>query len=662
MKCLKDVFEFKSSCQDPSFCCGARDFSPVLVDCGDIMSFNLTKVTRCACGSCTEKVAVVQGIVVGGQQEKAIRYGEVIYNSEVVASTDRKGKFSFTIPGKVKRAIVTFKDSVYAEFEEKNKIFEINEGSSDFHKIKLKVKPSPIAFNTLEPLDILLGSDPSDSFADLEVPKETFITEDGSVYKGNAKAIVSVTDSRNISDILNAPGDFTTTDEEGEVEMLETYGMVKMSFVDENGKKLAMSKPMKVFLDPEKLNITVKNSSDVRLKLYWLDKKTQRWREVSNFQLEDGSKRKRKRSNRRVFLVATLTPAIPLDQTLNFDLPHKRVAVRVVAEKKDGTGTVQRVAGVRVSVLKKESIGYGGYGEKTTDNYGVACIPIWRDAQCTIQAEYKGTYGEPIKMDDLPNSPSYDIDAKVGQKQSTDEKTRVQWIDFKSLLIENSDEDSPIYSINNDSCKSQSRPEAADQFTFKVPQTDTEFTMLTVYNRNDWDPRDCYIKVKINGENAIFAAESYKGDDVKEGKLGLHLQMSKTVTAGGSNIVCLQFSCPEEGTPTYVKIAPLTKSCTFKPIPKNAHGLHHDLSVVQYPCCPDGIQKSDCQNRARLPEILGEEKWVWVPKSTTGQSYYRTFRGPHKGKARCLIGDQGHQQKSTDTIKDGGWALEYQCR
>ncbi|KAL9962558.1 hypothetical protein ACROYT_G031666 [Oculina patagonica] len=667
VKCLKDVFAFKSSCQDPSFCCGPRNFSQVLVDCGDIISFNLSIVTHCSCGSCKEKVTTVQGIVVGGPQEKPIRYGNVIYNGEKVARTNRKGQFSFTIPGKVIRAIVTLKDSYYNVFEEKSKIFVINKGSSDFHKIKLNLKPSPIVFNASEPLDIPLGSDPSDNFADLELPEETFLTEDGSVYKGNAKAMVSVTDPRNLSDVLNAPGDFSTTDEEGEEEILETYGMVKLNFEDESGKKLVISKPMKVFLDPEKLNLTFTNSSDVLLKLYWLDKKTQRWREVGNFHLEDGSKRRRKRSN-RVFFAVIVTPAIPLDQTLNFDLPTIRVAVRVVAEREN---TAQGVPGVAVRVLRKQGMTYGGYAEKTTDNYGVACIPIWRDANCTLQAEHSGFYIKPVKTENLPNTAPYNIEASPEQKVVG--STTIQWIDFKSVLFSvNSGVNSPMYKhIDGEvtKCKSQQRPKGA-QFTFKVPQNNPSvFSMLTT--TDDWIHDDCYIKIKVNGENAIFVAESYKGHDLTE-NIGLHLQMSQTVTAGsGTKIVCLTFSCPivdgtkqtltlDEDQSTFVKIAPLTRRCTFK-------SVHPDLGGVQPPDRPGGVKTTEYERRASPPAITGQARWFWIPRSTSGQTFYKTFRGNSNGKygkEKCLNGNQNYSPSSSGTVTttDTGYALEYDCR
>ena len=612
------------------------------------MSFNLSKVTHCACGNCTKKVTIIEGIVVGGENEEPVSYGDVIYDGRAVAYTDENGKFSLTIPANSTRVIVTFTDSYYEEFEERSKVFVIKEGSVGFHKVKLKRKPPPIIFDASQPLNVSLGGDPGDSFADLELPEDSFLTEDGSIFQGNAKATISVTDSRNLSDVLTAPGDFSTTDEEGEAEILETYGMVKLKFEDDSGKQLALSKPMKVYLDPEKLNLTVQNASDVPLKLYWLDKKTQRWREVGDFQLEGGSKRRRKRDN-RVFFVGTVTPAIAREQ-LNFDAPSIRVAVRVTTDPYPRTSGT---AGVVVRVIRQEGAVYRGYIEKTTTTAGLVCIPIWRDKTCHIQAEYNGQYMIPTRKDDLPRY----INAQLITKTKT--STTIQWIQFESKLDENSADSSPMYKhVTSEvaKCKSSGRRPEGSQFTFKEPTTPpADFSYFHKYKKKLWKP-GCYIKIKISGENAIFAAESYKENDLTEsGKIGLHIRMSRTVTAGGSNrIVCLQISCPiKDAAYTYVKIAPLTKRCKFQ-------SVHTGLSNVQYPKCPKEFSRSVCAKKP--PVIQGQEKWVWIPKSGTGQTNYRTFNDFQRGETKCLVGEQDYKDPLPDSIKNKGYALEYDCR
>ena len=246
------------------------------------------------------------------------------------------------------------------------------------YRVKLRKNAIPITFlNAPEPLELPLGGG-SDSFVDL--PENALLTEDGSVFSGNAKVAASVTDPRNQSDILSAPGDFTTTNGDGEVEMLETYGMMKLNLEDDSGKPLVTSKPMKVYLDPEKLNITVSDGS-TSVKLYWLDRKTGRWREVGDFFLEDGSKRRGKRSN-RIFLAGTVTPSIA-QENLNFDRPWAIVGLRATTNPAEN--------GVIITAIRRDN---KGYVERITEN-GVICMPIWKDKYCYLQAEKNFKYYDP---------------------------------------------------------------------------------------------------------------------------------------------------------------------------------------------------------------------------------------------------------------------------
>ena len=659
--CLRNDTTFNSSCQDPSFCCGPRDFIEVLVDCGDIMSFNLSKVTHCSCGSCKEQVTIIQGIVLGGPQEKPVRYGDVIYNGKNAAMTDGKGRFSLTIPGKLKRVIVTFKD-YFKEFEETNKVFVIHEGSRDFHKIKLRRIPTPVAFNASEPLDIPLGSESSgDSFADLELSAESFLAEDGSVFQGNAKAMIGVTDSRNLSDLLSAPGDFSTTNEEGEEGILETFGMVKLTFQDDSGKKLSLSKPMKVYLDPEKLNISLQDAPGIPLKLYWLDTKTERWREAGDFQLEDGSKRRKKRSV-RTFFVGTITPTLPRDRSLNFDAPISKISVRVTATKL----LAQQRIGVKdvvVRVFESKDGTYGGYTEGRTNKDGVACIPIWRDRTCNLQVEYDGRYiklsNQLNKLDDFPKEMDIKLDADGA----------VPTVTFESKKNGNS-ENSPLYLHNEEvsDCQKPSGSPENSQFAFDVPSGNKE--PIDVFQRNGQLNRgECYIKIKIRGaNNVMFVAESYKEGDftADTGKTALHLRGSKKVPNSDVSVVCLRFNCPTDTEYPYVKIAPLTKTCKLN-LPAFKRTILFEVQFGQKISNKEQFSRSGAEAReppkTKNPNAV---KWLWIPEHSTGsfigsQNRYNTFREINKGKGEvdklCYNGIRGAQ-----AVTDVGFALEYNCR
>jgi len=321
---------------------------------------------------------MIRGKVIG-QDDSAAILVELIFAGELVDRTDANGDFSFAVPKKTKRVIVTFRDRIIKKFQEEDKIFNLNEGQTVTYRVKLREKPKPITFNASEPLELPLGGE-SDSFADLEIPENSLLTQDGSVFSGNAKVTVSVTDPRNQSDILTAPGDFTTMNEDGEVEMLETYGMIKLNLEDDNGKPLAMSKPMKVYLDPEKLNITV-SDGNASVKLYWLDRKTGRWRETGDFIPEDGSNRRRKRSN-RIFLAGSVTPSIA-QEYINLDWPSRIVGLRVTTDTEE--------SGVMITAIRKD---HKGYVERITNN-GVVCMPIWKDKEYYLQAEKNFEYYDP---------------------------------------------------------------------------------------------------------------------------------------------------------------------------------------------------------------------------------------------------------------------------
>lgn len=83
---------------------------------------------------------------------------------------------------------------------------------------------------------------------------------------------------------------------------------------------------MKVYFDFEKFNLI----SDVFFKLYWFDKKIGCWREVGNFEFEDGSKWRWKWFF-RVFFVGIVIFVI-VREGFNFDVFSIWVVVRVMID------------------------------------------------------------------------------------------------------------------------------------------------------------------------------------------------------------------------------------------------------------------------------------------------------------------------------------------
>ena len=69
-----------------------------------------------------------------------------------------------------------------------------------------------------------------------------------------------MTDPRNVSDLLSAPGDFITVDQSGDVQLLKTYGMLRIKVQDEDNEQLGLAGNMKVYLDADKVIIKNKQT------------------------------------------------------------------------------------------------------------------------------------------------------------------------------------------------------------------------------------------------------------------------------------------------------------------------------------------------------------------------------------------------------------------
>lgn len=547
--CVKRGVNFSSSCSDPPLCCGPLLFESVSVKCA-AMSFDLSVVRRCGCGKCIEKQTIISGVAVGQNGNPAILV-DLFFRGKSVGNTNAEGKFSFPVPETTKRAIVTFKDQKRKKFVEEDKIFVVEKGQTAIYTVKLREKPAPVTFNASEPLDVALGSDSSDSFADLELPENALLTEDGSVFSGIAKATVSVTDPRNQSDFESAPGDFSSMNEDGEEELLQTFGMIKLDLEDDSGKPLTMSKPMKVYLDSEKLNSSV-SDGNVSIKLYWLDKNTGRWREAGEFMLEDGKNRRRKRSGvKRTFLVISVTSSL-VKRDLNFDTPTERVALRVTIEKNSINSDASKDVLVRVICLNPN-----GYMEKVTTDR-LACIVILRNADCFVQAVKGNDFYEPVSSN---NTQQTFEKVKGSIVTSEGSGTTIKSFRFRSELKEN-DHDGPTYSVKSAGKKkceaslnsAQGPQKETAQFVFKSPESGTAtYDQLLVKDplSSQWSNNDqnCFIRVVYIGKEAIFMAASYqKGDFDDATAYGHHLKISKKNSSSGSTqVVCLQVPCPIEG-------------------------------------------------------------------------------------------------------------------
>ena len=628
--CVKRSDSFNSSCTDVSLCCGPRSFESILVQCGSDVSFHLSKVNKCGCGKCFERQTVIQGLVVD-QDDKVAKRVDLYIDGQHKTRTDSQGWFSVEVPKGTKRAIVTFKSRAVEE----DKIFVVPEGQRVMYKVKLRKKPNSITFDASQPFNLSLG-DASDSFAYLELPENALLTKEGSVFHGNAKATVSVTDPRKLSDILSAPGDFTTVNKDGEEQLLETYGMMKLNLEDNAGQTLTLSKPMKVYLDPEKLNLT-SSADNISINLYWLDRQTGRWREAV-----DGNKECKRIDS--VFCVGNVMPSLA-KKTLNFDIPHYPVILRATTETEED--------GVIVTAIRKDN---KGYVQRTTDK-GVVCMEIWKDKDYYLQAEknFKYYYPDP----DLKDSFTHVKGGIVSVKRDGE---TISLFQFSSALVKPR---GPIYyddrsdeserSMCEKPMNTADQPPKGRQFVFKPYKSAfKEYAMLNVPDMLQWisagKSDTCLIKVKITGKKVLFMAASYdKKDQSNTGRYGIHLKMARAATSGSGNIVCFQFRCPKKDDYTALLLKPMTSeaACTYV---DTANILKDVQSNQEH--CPSGL----------LPTAVAQEKWLCIPFSD--REKFTTYSGltEKQGEARCLRGDQLYGGEDISEVDPAKYSVGYNCR
>ena len=651
--CLRNDTNITASCKDQSFCCGPKAYAQVEIQCGSKTWFNVSQVLQCGCGEhCTELDTYLRGKVVG-PGEVPMQYGDIIIGGKPVTYTERDGTFSVKVPKGKRRMTLTFVDSADELLEDVTKSFEIQKGQLNFYKIVLQKRKPPVSFNASEPIEIPLGesSENQSSFAELEIPANSLLSEDGSLFTGQANVRMSVTDPRNESDVLSAPGDFTTVAEDGEQQMLQTFGMMKMTFKDDAGKPLAVTKPMKVFIDPEQVNITVDKDGNVTAKLYWLDEETGRWREAGDLQVADGGSRRIKRDTRN-FFVAEVLPAMTRAK-LNLDYPSSQCRVRVKAEPQS-----------IVRIFREDG---GGYVEQVANNNGLTCIPTWKDTESYMQVEKDGALLEPTAVDNLPEQIDASIASYKGSKNS-----EIKTLKFTTTVI---GQTGPIYSLsNNADCSSpENNQPTQKQITFTGPnsaETPKDFATKIV-DEDKWKAvyrgrRLCYIKIKVltqKVQKLSFIVQSFREKKWDE-SFGLTIGTS-IPTKDGSHVLCLEYRCswPDaKKEVTYVSVSPLTGTC--RPFNKTTM----EASLYKQQTGNHRCSKAAEKSKEQVVSFC-------VPADSSGRSTYGTYIGgavKDLGWKGCLMSKNdpeesevkppaGKKWKAAQQAKSDHYTLLYDC-
>ena len=243
--------------------------------------------------------------------------------------------------------------------------------------------------------------------AEIEVPEKSLKTRDGKNFTGRARATVTYMDSRNITDIESAPGDFTTLDSNGQEQRLRSYGMFKVGFVDEKNKPLDLVKNMTVKFDPEEVGLSPRG---VPPNLWWLDEETGRWVDSGKLKpVIDKTRRSKRSYGPKAFFIGNV--ATDKLRWINFDDPQRTCYLKVKVSVDPSQMDDVRIPSADIKWIGQESNNFYGYENGVTDANGVACLRSWCDNNGYLQAKAVGRALTPdaAQLKKLPNAVKAEI-------------------------------------------------------------------------------------------------------------------------------------------------------------------------------------------------------------------------------------------------------------
>ena len=259
--CITSNLQDNGTCEEwwPHHCCGVKDVDIVDVTCAGF-SYKISRTVSCQCNECFVK-SKITGRAYGLKDgtEIPFDYGYIQIAGKNVGFTESTGVFSFDAPSDAERFSATFyKDSPNSKFLSTVQVFNVKPGIRSTYYVVVPLRPNPIPFNTNIGLDMPLGNKVgAEPIASLSIPADSVVTKDGSPFKGQAHAVIKFTDPRILDDVRGCYGQLSYSDENGEAALLETLGMMQMSFNDEHNNPLFVKAPITSRVNASSYNLTI---------------------------------------------------------------------------------------------------------------------------------------------------------------------------------------------------------------------------------------------------------------------------------------------------------------------------------------------------------------------------------------------------------------------
>ena len=607
-------------------CCSP--VSPLMksqVSCPNGIKFNIEKVRGCECSSCAVPDIVVRGRVINEEGE-ALMLGEIeVKGDKKKYYTDMAGNFRFTVEAGSRRLVLNITDP-YGYLQDTTKAFDLHEEQISFYTIVLQNKPSPIKFAAAQKKKIPLSAPTKPAFAAVDIPERAFVTADGKVYDGEITANVGVVDPRNEADMAAAPGDFSTTDDDGEEVMLASAGMLRQSFSDSSGNKLNLDRNISVRIDVEKLDFP----DGLPVYQYYLNKETGRWVKFGVLRTEEEDVEeyvgRKKRQRKRKFFVSEITPNVPYD-SINWDSPQERSYVRVVAPP---GAVVTRIVG------NSNNQSFISYRQETVPNSGILCIRSLLNWPAVIQAELDAAPLIPQQPSDFPQA----VNPRIISRNRSSHP--IQSFQFTSTIAGSK---GPVYGKGEGGrCQQRKAEDLAFKFQEATSSSAESWESGREKNpRNDrvWQVlgRDiCFIKAIVTGpspESVIYVKSVGKArrGEVKSGKkikevLDYGYVAEKTTRVGGKGVACLEYRCNKGGRSpyqTHLQFIALTGRC-------NISRLSPHLEKARCNVQPDA--DTDTEQNFCVPDLNGNDAGLYKGKKEGKKN---------EAKARCLTGNNNYR-------------------
>ena len=471
-----------------------------------------------------------------------MQYCDILVNGTVVAFSDFDGTFEIPVPKSAKRLVATFRDYM-EEYEESTVVLPFRKGTTTFHKIHLRPEAPPVEFDAEEEKAVPIASDET---AEVIIPANSLIDKDGNPKKGKAKVKIQFNDPRNERDILESPGDFTTVDEDGEEQLLRTYGLFKIKIQDDNNQNLGLTKNLRVNIDLEQLTGEKFDESEPFPHLWWLDEKTGRWVDAGELkQNQEQTQRPRRQLRNRAFS-GEITPE-NLGYVCNVDKIQQPCFAKVRANAEGEGIDGAKVTSIFVNGENSARQVLQGYRYTHTNSDGYACIYTQCNSKGYLEVEKHGLPLLPNQVDRLPPETGASVVDKRRIKFNPGAQTN----------------NGPVYQESEgDSC----RRESAGQSFFSFHRQENR---PVVFNQ-EYVPlvdergyrassrfKRCFVKILTSGATrTLVKAESFSPD----GQTKLGETVKQTEAVDNLYATCLEYSCPEVRR-TLIHFTVLTGEC-----------------------------------------------------------------------------------------------------